>query len=377
MQIDIVMISKLGNGDGGRETWLKNFLLETSRKNIDCVFNLLTLRKAEDNVLQCLGDNNMLGAQLEFDTKSKFLPTSLAFFIKFIFSLLLKKKPADFVIGVGGLAEAMAIVMCYFWPTFKGKRILWLRTIYTKEKGYRLNKFSQKILLALEIFIIKKFFTVVIANGEDTAQFYRAHGIECTVINNAVNLNVWTNLQKSPAPRFRVAFVGRLSAVKGIEAFLESIEIFTRKNPYHEIEFHVVGAGPFEDQVQSLQRRGLLQYHGMLANNLIPEFLTNTDCCVALTYLKDFMGGGGVSNALIEQMAAEQVIIAWNNDIFNKVLTHKTAYLVEQDDIEGLANSYTAILNNIETAQVKAVAARNESKNFSISKHVDLFFKAI
>lgn len=377
MNIDIVMISKLGNGDGGRETWLRNFLVEILKQQQPITFNFFSLPMAEENLLADLKNKTIFGSHHELTPSWKRLPISLSFIIKMFSFKLFKKKSSDFVIGVGGLEEAIAIMGSYFWPFYRGKKILWLRTIYSKEKGYRLNKITQKILLKIELYVIKNHFDLVIANGEDTALFYRQYGVKCTVIANAADLKIWSAVKKITAPKTRIAFIGRLSDVKGINAFLDSIQELQHRGEVNNIEFHVVGGGPIESRVRELEAKKLLIYHGTLPHSSIPEFLTRIDCCVALTYLKDFMGGGGVSNALIEQMAAQQIIVAWNNGIFNKVLNSQTAYLVEQDNIHRLADAFQFISNNRHEADLIASSAFIESQHYSIVRHVEIFLKTI
>ncbi len=50
MNIDIVMISKFGNGDGGRETWLRNFLVEIEKQQ-PISFNFFSLPGGQENLL--------------------------------------------------------------------------------------------------------------------------------------------------------------------------------------------------------------------------------------------------------------------------------------------------------------------------------------
>jgi len=371
------MISKLGWGDGGRETWLRNFLLEVKRQKYPIEFDFYSLPAEENNILYGLKDGPLMGRHFQLSSVFSRIPVFFSFFIRMFFLKLFKKNKSDYVVAVGGLEEAFSVITSYFPFFYRGKKILWLRTIYTKEKGYRLNRFTQKVLLAVEIFIIKKFFDFVVANGEDTASFYRSHGIDCVVIANAVDLDVWSSVKKIPSTKLRVAFIGRLSQVKGIDAFLNAAEHVHNNDSGDGIEFHVVGGGPEECCVREFVNRGVVTYHGSLPHGDISKFIAKIDCCVALTYLKDFMGGGGVSNALIEQMASQQIIIAWNNDIFKKVLCPSTAYFVEQDDIKGLADTFICISKNRVQAERAAASAFAEAQNYSIEKHVLAFMKVI
>ena len=334
------------------------------------------MQLSEKNVLDCI-DPEVIGATHEIDCARSWLPLFVYFVIKFFRKNYLRKKSAAHVVAVGGLDEALAVASAYFLRPVKGLRILWLRTIYTKEKGSRLNGGLRKALLCFEIFVIKRFFDVVIANGEDTADFYRARGISCVVISNAIELTKWSTVVPVKSSKIRIAFIGRLSEVKGIGSFLESIQLLKTKQESDVFEFHVAGDGPFRSRVETMERKGLLRYHGQLPNDSVPALLGNVDCCVALTFLNDSIGGGGVSNALIEQMASGQIIVAWDNGIFRKVLSDKDAFLVKQGSVSGLVESYLAIHRGSELAQSKISMARAKSTKYEIKAHVQSFFDVL
>ena len=375
MKIDLIMISKLSKSDGGRETWLKNFLHEIENRGFSkkILFNLITLKTNEDSILE--KNNSIVNNHIQYNSSYRFLPISIQFIIFCFFKLFFKRKDVDHVLAVGGLEESLAAIVGYIFNNVKGKRILWLRTIYTKEKGYLLNRFSQKVLLKFEIFIIKSFFDLVIANGEDTAEFYRNYGVECHVIKNSIDLERWhcpiiTDMNN----KLDIAFIGRLAEVKGIRSFLESIVFLNKRYPNNNLNFHVVGDGPFRNQVEDLAGKNLIHFYGAIPNEELPKFMQKFDVCVALTFLSDFIGGGGVSNALIEQMAAKKIIVCWDNNIFRHILNDESCYFVKQGDTVALAETFLEIYHNSEIAKQKSYEAYLLSSNYSIHNHVNNFF---
>lgn len=376
-KIDLVMLSKLGLGDGGRETWLNNFLNYIYEENIRVRFNLITLDLNENNLL--LGNNkNLIDSHYKYSHKTKKLPTSIGFIFYCFRKISLKKKESDDVLAVGGLNEALATLAGYFFRGVKGNKILWLRTIYTKEKGYALNKTTQSIILKLEIFLINNFFDIIIANGNDTAEFYRDLGIDCTVIKNSIALERWSKLKQ---PKYnnnlKIAFVGRLSEVKGIKAFLAAIDFLDKNNKMNGIEFHIVGDGPYREEVEKYAEQDIVKSYGSVPNAKIPEILQEMHCCVALTYLTDFLGGGGVSNALIEQMASGKAIICWDNNIFRNVLNDESAYFVKQGDEIALAKTFLEIGNDMAEFEIRSEKVKTLSKEYSIKNHVNKFLDLV
>lgn len=376
-KIDLIMLSKLGLGDGGRETWLKNFLDQISKESKNVSFNLITLSPDYRNVL----DSNNIGLikdHYKYDHTNKRFPFAIGFMAFCFKSFFFKSKDSDDILAVGGLNEALATVAAYSLKGIKGKKIIWLRTIYTKEKGYALNRITQKIVLRFEIFILNNFFDTVIANGEDTAEFYRELGVDCTVIKNSIDLDKWSYLKLPDYSNVtNIAYVGRLSEVKGINAFLQAIEYLEKNDQIEGFQFHIIGDGPYINEVDEYSKRGLVKSYGAIPNFQIPAILQEMHCCVALTYLTDFLGGGGVSNALVEQMASEKTIVCWDNNIFRNVLDDDSAFFVEQGNITGLANSFLNIRKEPSLAKHKAKNAKSLSLEYSIKSHVDKFFNLV
>lgn len=376
-KIDLIMLSNLEQSGGGRETWLKNFLDNIVVTDREIKFDLYTLKTNEDCLLNEY-NYNLVNKHKKYNHNKKKLPISIGFVSYMARNLIFKKKYSEHMLAVGGLEEALAGVLGYTIRNVKGKKILWLRTIYTKEKGYALNKITQKILLTIELLIIKNFFDIVIANGEDTADFYRNLGVECVVIKNSIPLEKWNTLKSTRNHnKLKIAFIGRLTEVKGIQNFLDAINIIYNAGNIKDFEFHIVGDGPYAKELEKYIELDEVITYGAIHNSQVPDILKEMDCCVALTYLTDFLGGGGVSNALIEQMATGKILVCWDNNIFRKVLDEKSAYFVAQGDSQALAETFINIKNDLPTADIKAICAKSLSHDYSIQNHVNNFFKLI
>ncbi len=252
---------------------------------------------------------------------------------------------------------------------------MWLRSIYTREKAAQLPSITKNIVVAIERIVLGRF-GLVLANGEDTAAFYRSMGAQCNVIANAVPLDVWA----MPSPRavgtLRIAFIGRLAEVKGIRQFLRAVQL-CEQDARGLCRFDVVGDGPARPEVEALVTRTALMYHGQVANAAVRSIVADCDVCVALTVSGPLLGGGGVSNALVEQMAAGRIIVAWDNDIFRQVLDSSVAYLVPQDDARMLSDTLLHIARNRDEALGRAAAACRRSREYSMSGHVDSFFRLL
>jgi glycosyltransferase involved in cell wall biosynthesis len=372
--LTVMMLSQMGSGDGGRETWLLNFLTEVVRQRRPVRFHAIHRATAGgSSLLDLPGVRGLIVSVKTVACDGKRIPVTVEFLARVAWERCRGRVAAPgIVIAVGGLSEALATVAL---GGDRRNRVLWLRTIYSKEKAYRVPRLFRRVLLALELFVIRHFFGLVLANGDDTAAFYQEQGIDCVVIKNAIQLAAWRMPPLVLSDRLRIAFIGRLSEVKGIAAFLDTVELAHAEGKSDGFEFIVAGDGPYRGRVEALMQAGRLSYRGQLENSTVVDLVAEVDCCVALTYLTDELGGGGVSNALIEQMAAGRIIVAWDNAIFRTVVSSASAYLVDQGNVAALLQTFVAIEEDRGAALSKARIAMRVSGAYAIEVHVDRFFE--
>ncbi|MDM1707277.1 glycosyltransferase family 4 protein [Thiopseudomonas alkaliphila] len=380
--IDIVIISRLGVGDGGRETWMYNFLVEISRQRPDVAFRIFSLPLSNENILTATDIKQKLDIEhVEIPFSNSRIPLSISFIFKFM--CIYRQYRRNYVqesmavIGVGGLEESLSVFLGTCGVSSSLMKVVWLRTVYTREKFNRIPRYLMSLVKLIEESLLKRSFNIIIANGHDTAAYYRDRGVYCEVIPNAVRLEEYYKASRVPKGKLAIAFVGRLAGIKGISEFIATVILANASGLIKQVEFHVAGDGPEREQVQLLHDKGLLYYHGAISNRDMPSFLSKIDCCVALTLFTEKLGGGGVSNALIEQMAARKIIIAWDNIIFRNALYEQECYYVAQGDSSALHDCLSYIVTHSKEAQNKALAASEGAKRYDIKGHVDRFFEVL
>jgi glycosyltransferase involved in cell wall biosynthesis len=105
------------------------------------------------------------------------------------------------------------------------------------------------------------------------------------------------------------------------------------------------------------------------------------DICVALTFagsdLGNGSGGAGVSNGLLEQMAAGRVLICWDNPAYRQVLDEESAYLVKQGDVSAISATLTQIASDPREASARAQRASELARGYSFETHMELFAEAV
>lgn len=365
MNIEIIMISELELSGGGRETWLNNFLtgLNQYYNNIDSI-EIHSLILSEDNLLKERGESII---SKTYKKNFLFFPILISFIFRYTLNNFYKKKYTNKYIAVGGLDEMLALLIGNLFFVKKNQRVVWLRSIYSKEKATHYPKWLVKLLLFVEIFILRNFFGKIIANGYDTAKFYKKYDLNVDVIPNSIFIEDWTKSHKEEFNDvLNVAYIGRLTKVKGFGTFINCI----KKINDNRILFHIIGEG---DERKIIPNKENVKYYGPLSNKVLPEVVKKFDICVALTVFEEDIGGAGISNALLEHMASKKIIICWDNQIFRQILDEDTAYFVKQNDVEQLKRTIQYIFNNREEAMRKAHLSYIKVLTYSMENHIKLF----
>jgi glycosyltransferase involved in cell wall biosynthesis len=368
-RIALLMISNFGVADGGRETWAYNFIPWLLERWPNVTLDIIGLHRAGQT------DNSSRVRELLRERGSiTFLHSSRK---RFPLLSMLRRAPnelsrsrhraADLVIGVGSAIELLVILAS---PALRrAKRIVWLRTILTHERAKQLPGWLGRIAHALEIRLLRTA-DLLIANGEDTAVYYRQRGLEVSVIPNGVAADRWHSPPPLLSQPLRVAYIGRMVDVKGFPEFVAAAK---RMHDEGKFEFHVIGEGPYDAEAARAHDEGWLIHHGPKPNSELPALVATMDVCVALTFKSSEGGGGGVSNALLEQMAAGRVIVAWDTAIYTQLLDDTNAYLVPQGDIAALERALRDIIDRPDEARRRAATAQKTAELFSFDAHLDKF----
>lgn len=378
--IDLITMSKLGKNDGGTETWIYHFFPQLINQ-APVELNIFGYRNPEetDHKADIIGfDDKGLERVKPFiiqGRKSR-LPRFFSMFLKiklFLKSFHKINNPnCTIAIGVFEL-----IIMLTNKRFNQGIKVVWLRSIFLNEKSERIPLMFKGILKKIISYLLNKV-DYIIVNGDDIKAYYQAQGHEITVIKNSVNIKKWHMTPPHPSKTMVVAYVGRLSKVKGIEIFFKLIENIMQSINADKFQFRIVGdANNYLSQVKKIENNGWIQYHGIVGNDDLPKILKEIDICVALTFASNQVGGGGTSNALMEQMAASKIILAWDNVIFQQLLNDNNAYLVEQYSTQGLEKKLLDIYSNQNEAIKKGQNARTTIEPYTINSQLEKFIKVI
>ena len=198
-------------------------------------------------------------------------------------------------------------------------------------------------------------------------------------VQNGVDLERLDGALANPDPRglpagFRVATVGRLDPVKGLDHFLDAAAIAIREAP--DMRFVIIGDGPLRAELQAqAQRLGIsdhVAFTGYCDN--VAAWLPCLDIFVLPSISE------GMSNALLEAMAAARPIVATDIGSNGEVVkAGENALLVPAGDSRALADAIMRLYRDRALAANLGRAARERvqaefSLERSVGRYIELYY---
>lgn len=374
--VDLLIMSNMGRADGGRETWCYTMLPRWLALRPDIRLRLHYMHvegqpDTRDELAKAFSGVSERFEPIRHTIARSRIPNSLLMAQR-LRGWYRKRSHAapDYSIA---MVVAEAIFQRVIGKLRHRPQIVWLRTIYWDEKASHIPAWLHPIARRAEAWILRQA-TLLLANGDDIAAYYARYGLDVQVIRNGVELDRWA----MPAPRFEgvipIAYIGRLSDAKGIQSFLSLARMMRAAAP-GRFAFHVCGVGPHEPAVRHHEAGGDIVWHGAVTADAMAETVAGFDICVAFTRASDSAGGGGTSNAMMEQMAAGRLLLAWDNRIFRQYLTQDNALLVPQDDVDAAARALLS-LDPADMAR-RAAAGRETIAAYGIDRQLARFDEAV
>ena len=380
MQIEFVCQSSMGRSDGGLETWAYQFLPALLRQYPEAQLLFIGARPVDhpDATAAILA-----GAGLNADRMTvRFFPIypgKIPQIVSMLRQFLAVKSAADdpkpdIVVTAGTFLELFMVLLSS--RTRNAFKVTWLRTIWVDQKTYRIPKWLRPLVRRAEALILRQA-DLLLANGDDIAERYGQFGLKVGVIKNAVDLARWSAPPPVLRDSIKVAYIGRLALDKGIADFIQLAQQIKSGPHRGQFSFEVFGHIGQEGMVREAAERGDIAWHGPVENSQLPATLAGLDVCVALTRSDPNSGGGGTSNAMMEQMAAGRIMLAWDNVIFRQWLNETNAYLAPQGDVAALAESLIELSDNRDAAKQRAANGPLSVSDFGIDAMIERFDAAL
>jgi glycosyltransferase involved in cell wall biosynthesis len=375
----IITYSALKTYGGGIESWLIKFLSFSE---------YLFVKYDNIYVIGYLTDNNQLISDsikvrnIHFfllNIKSKLnIIQLIKFFLKtrrLIIDIIKRNKRNADLLSIGTIYPTIPVFLISK-KRYQIRRIVWLRSLYFKQINLLKSKSIKSILTYMEYGYLKKT-DIIIANGYDTQDAYqKKYNIrDVFVIPNAIDESVVKENHISfQNEKIKIGYIGRFCQSKGIDFFIDSIEKYNRENEGNNKEFVFIGWGKeeYENIIIALtEKYDNIIYLGKLENAYIFEELSKLDATVNLS-TSGIIGGGGISNSLLESLFANNLLICYDNPIYRQVVNEENACLIQESDIFAFANLCRE-LDDRQRMINKLERAKHLKQYYLFSKHIENF----
>lgn len=207
---------------------------------------------------------------------------------------------------------------------------------------------------------------------------YRVPPERCHTLHNGLELEPIARVSSEEGRALRLsldsrperplfAVIGRVSRDKGQDQLLRAMPRILSRFP--EAELWVVGEGPergeFEDLAVQIGVSDSVSFLGQRSD--IPRVLAAVDLTVAPSMAQE-----GLPFVVLESLAAAKPVVAFRSGgIAAAVLDGRTGLLVDQGDVEGLADAVIALLEDPERRRRLGVQGREHTESFSPRRHVE------
>lgn len=199
----------------------------------------------------------------------------------------------------------------------------------------------QKILIILYKIAFKNIHCVFFQNTENR-QFFTdkniALGKHRLVPGSGVNLDYFNVLDYPSDEITEFVFISRIMKEKGIDQYLEAAEYI--KNKYPNTRFHICGfcEEEYEEKLNILQDKGIVNYHGMLRD--VRDILKKTHCTIHPTYYPE-----GMSNVLLESAACGRPLITTNRSGCREIVDNGVnGYIIKQQNSKDIIDKIEKFL---------------------------------
>ncbi|PAV31094.1 glycosyltransferase family 1 protein [Virgibacillus profundi] len=234
----------------------------------------------------------------------------------------------------------------------------------------------QKVSVALYKAAFQKVSKVFFQNEENRQFFVNnkiAIGKHEVIPGSGVNLKHFNLLEYPSSSIVEFVFISRIMKEKGIEQYIEAAKYIRANYPF--TKFHILGfcEGDYEEELNSLEKEDILQYHGMQRD--IRKFLSTSHCTIHPTYYPE-----GMSNVLLESAASGRPIITTNRSGCREIVDEGiNGYLVEQKNSENLIRKIEEFisLSHEQKSEMGLAGRKKVEREFDRQIVVNAYLKAI
>ena len=257
------------------------------------------------------------------------------------------------------------------------KRVVWTHGSIVRGLG-NARPYLKPFFKALQNFACRDA-SLILASGYNNYKELKPISSHIDVFPNGVYLQRFIEYQKKSGIKrnFKIiTTVANLSPIRGIPELIKSVP-FIRKRYSGAFQVVFVGGGDQEPYLRLASDLGInrfVKFVGEQKQEDVAKILCQSGIAACLQNPHTLRGGGGISLASVESMAAGCAVIAWDSEQYRQVIKHGYAgYLVPMRDVEELGKGLAELLSNKELVQKLGENAFEEAKKYDFDLLVNKF----
>ncbi|GAJ61751.1 glycosyltransferase family 4 protein [Streptococcus parauberis] len=204
------------------------------------------------------------------------------------------------------------------------------------------KSWKQPILINLYKFAFKNVYKVFFQNTSNCEFFVNNKIITSKyeiLPGSGVNLEKFSYETFPSEEIVKFSFISRIMKEKGIDQYLAAAEYVRSKYPKTEFNIYGFCEQEYENILEDLQNKKIVNYHGLVNN--IPLVLSNTHCLIHPTYYPE-----GMSNVLLEAAATGRPAITTNRSGCREIVDDTlTGFIIEEQNTKDLIEKIEIFLN--------------------------------
>lgn len=251
-------------------------------------------------------------------------------------------------------------------------RVTWIRTLSSQ---YSQNKFKvfRKILVYK---LATKIITNSIATKKDVISFFNISEHKITVLPNSVK-DYSNSLQDVTTDKYKLLYVGRLHASKGIDVLIRAFSQIIKKFPYLKLE--IIGDGDtLNELIELTELLGVIKnvlFLGAKNKELVLKAYKESYCTIIPSHSEAF------GFTVIEAMSVGTCVVGANNTGIKEIIIHgETGLLFETGNWEELAEKLEELIQDVTYRNSLAQAGYTRFINYyensvAINRDIEFFKK--
>lgn len=149
---------------------------------------------------------------------------------------------------------------------------------------------------------------------------------------SGVNLQEYAYQEYQDSEQMRILYIGRITKVKGIDDWLDAIEILSQDGEDYIFDFVGDCDEEYKERIERLHAQGKVVYHGVAPSSI--EYMRDAQAVIMPSY------GEGMSNVLLEASATGRPILASNVCGCREIVREgKTGFLFEPHDANSIVEA--------------------------------------